>query len=300
MQSSRYLAILTIVLLFSPSAAAAAPGLAAPVYPGSVAADHAGDQYQRIFYSRDPVEKVTAFYGGRLAGLEELKPGQESYQMELGGQRTRTYRYVLHRVVALEKAAVHPDRVAVEISALTDRPPAGAPAGMSVPPDLAQADSRCRPPSDFFEPLFNTIAAGKNRDWQRFNAVCERFHHLSRSIFFPSGEQDERGRTLNQAQALIRQYHAQNSPAVADDASLEDLAARMQALAMAGRMAEAQALAQQMASGVRRAPGVPGAADWDDWVGLLEKIDRHAYRTRIMINTDPATWPDRIRLRDAQ
>ncbi|MFU8819898.1 MAG: hypothetical protein ACNA74_09280, partial [Desulfurivibrio sp.] len=215
------------------------------------------------------------------------------------------YRYVLHRVIPLEKAALHPELVAVEIS--SPRPPAeGAPAGMAMPPQLADADLRCKPPSDYFEPLFNMVVNDPARGWPDFNAVCERFHHLHWSLFFPSTEQDARGRTLNQAQAMLRRYQAENLPPVLDQASMEDLAIQMQALAMSGRRAEAQELARQMAAGTRSpgmpvgTPGTSAAIDWDDWVDLLAEIDRHAYRTRIMIHTDPATWPDRIRLRERE
>lgn len=280
---------------------------AAEIYPGAIAADHAVSEmarpYVRVYYSRDPIERVKAFYEKELGVFEEIRSGQESYQQDIR-RPVITYRHVIHRVIAMEKAAIHPEQVAVEISALRTPEDAAEHIPGSVRGQMAEADMRCRPPSDFFEPLFTMVATQDNRTWEHFNKVCRRYHHLESSLFLPSLEQDERGRTLNQAQAMIRQYHAETSPPVTDAASMEELAEQMQALAMAGRIAEAQALAQRMAEGMR-APGSPAgfaggrvSADWDGWVKLLGEIDRHAYQTRIMINTDPATWPDRIRLRE--
>jgi hypothetical protein len=42
-----------------------------------------------------------------------------------------------------------------------------------------------------------------------------------------------------------------------------------------------------------RLEGGKVADDWDDWLALLEQIDQHAYRTRILIHRDPSTWPRR-------
>ncbi|ADH87089.1 hypothetical protein [Desulfurivibrio alkaliphilus] len=298
--------MLLIMLLAWPFTAKAQQ-LAAPVYPGAVAAEHAvgGQQqtYVRVFYSHDPIAAVVAFYEQQLGPLEKLRSGQQSYQPEIRGGRLVHYRYVLHRVIPLEKAALHPELVAVEISS-PQPTEEGTPAGVAMPPQLADADPRCRPPSDFFEPLLNMVVNDPARDWPDFNAACERFHHLQWSLFFPSAERDERGRTLNQAQAMIRRYHDENLPPVLAEADMEALALQMQTLAMSGRMEEAQALARQMATGTRSpgmpvgTPGTAAGIDWDDWVNLLAEIDQHAYRTRIMIHTDPATWPDRIRLRE--
>jgi hypothetical protein len=68
---------------------------------------------------------------------------------------------------------------------------------------------------------------------------------------------------------------------------------------LAGRRDEARTLAEQMAAQAKRQNHGPGmrleggkvADDWDDWLALLEQIDQHAYRTRILIHRDPSTWP---------
>ncbi|MDF1615499.1 hypothetical protein [Desulfurivibrio dismutans] len=298
--------VLALTMSQMPRAAEAQP-LAAPVYPGAVAAEHAVAEqqrvYMRVFYSHDPIASVVDFYRQHLGPPEELRAGGQTHQQEIGGGRFTHYRYVLHRVIPLEKAALHPELVAVEIS--SPSPPAeDAPAGMTMPPQLADADFRCKPPSDFFEPLLNMVVNDPARDWPDFNAVCERFHHLQWSLFFPSAVQDERGRALNQAQAMLRRYHDENLPPVLSEADMEAMAIQMQTLAMSGRMEEAQEMARQMAAGTRSpgmpvgTPGTAAGIDWDDWVDLLAEIDQHAYRTRIMIHTDPTTWPDRIRLRE--
>jgi hypothetical protein len=172
-----------------------------------------------------------------------------------------------------------------------------------MPAALEGADQRCLH-SDFFAPLRTMAMQLENRDWPQYNAVCERYHHLTWSMFFPTEQLDQRGRPMSMDQVLISRYRpggVQTSPEVAN-ASPEELAARMQALAMSGRREEARALAEQLAAAQMSgaASAGPGSAsrggiadDWEEWVKLLKEIDGHAYRTRILIHTDPATWPER-------
>jgi hypothetical protein len=271
----------------------------APLYPGAVAAEHETSEqmrpYQQVFYTRDPIERVHDFYSAHAGTLEKARSGQGFY-------------HIVRKVPAREKASLEPEEVGVFIS--TPRPPksknsgqgmGGVPGGM--PAELDGADQRCLH-SDFFAPLRTMAMQLKNRDWPQYNAVCERYHHLTWSMFLPTEELDQRGRPMRMDQILISRYNpggVQTSPEVAN-ASPEELAARMQALAMSGRREEARALAEQFAaaqmSGAMGGAGVRiqkgGIADdWEEWVKLLKEIDGHAYRTRILIHMDPATWPER-------
>jgi hypothetical protein len=271
----------------------------APLYPGAVAAEHEVSElmrpYQQVFYTRDPIERVHDFYSAHAGTLEEARSGQGFY-------------HIVRKVPAREKASLEPEEVGVFIS--TPRPlesqksgqgTGGVPAGM--PAELEGADQRCLR-SDFFAPLRTMAMQLENRDWPQYNAVCELYHHLTWSMFLPTEELDQRGRPMRMDQVLISRYNpggVQTSPDVAN-ASPEELAARMQALAMSGRREEARALAEQFAaaqmSGAMGGAGVRiqkgGIADdWEEWVKLLKEIDGHAYRTRILIHTDPATWPER-------
>ncbi|MFP4517299.1 MAG: hypothetical protein ACLFNV_10960 [Desulfovibrionales bacterium] len=273
--------------------------LVAPLYPGVVPAEHEVSEqmkpYVRVFYSQDPIEKVRDFYSAHAGTLEKARSGQEFF-------------HIAAKVPVREKASLEPGEVGVFIS--TPRPQkaqksegatGGVPAGM--PAELKGADQRCLH-SDFFAPLRTMAMQLEHRDWPQFNAVCEQYHHLTWSMFFPTEELDQRGRPMRMDKVLISRYRpggVQASPEMAN-VSPQELAAKMQALAMSGRREEAKALAEQFAAaqmsgavggaGVRIQKG--GIADdWEDWVKLLEEIDGHAYRTKILIHTDPATWPER-------
>jgi hypothetical protein len=272
--------------------------LMAPLYPGAVPAEHEVSEqmkpYLRVFYSQDPVEKVHDFYRAHAGEMEPMRSGT-------GFHSSR-------RVPPREKASLEPEEVGVFIS--TPRPRESQKPGeamgavpLGMPAALQGADQRCLH-SDFFAPLRTLAMQLENRDWPQYNAVCERYHHLTWSMFFPTEQLDQRGRPMSMDQVLISRYRPgglETAPEVAN-ASPEELAARMQALAMSGRREEARALAEQLAAAQMSGGGIGGtgvrvqggkiADDWEEWVKLLEQIDGHAYRTRILIHTDPTTWPE--------
>jgi hypothetical protein len=302
MQVSTIRQILLMTLLLTAWCAGPAHAdLVAPVYPGAVPAPlEVSEQmqpYEQVFFSRDAIDQVVAFYRTRLG---EMAPWRHP-------QAQRGYHYITGKGPIREKASLIPYELGVFVSAPRlkeghDQPQPAQPGAPGVTPEIAGADQRCFF-NDFFQPLRNMVGLLEHRDWQQFNAICQRYHHLTWSMFAMTEERDQRGRPMRMDQVLVRDYRPSGQPPASEvaDADPEKMGARMQALMMAGRRDEARALAEQMAAQAKRQNHGPGmrleggkvADDWDDWLALLEQIDQHAYRTRILIHRDPSTWPRR-------
>lgn len=278
----------------TPSAKA---GLQAPVYPGAVPANHElheqGRVYERVFYTRDSIEQVLAFYRSRLGEMEEIQTGQ-------------AYRHVVREIGTRFKAQRSPSWAGIHIS--SPNPGKEAPGAKSIvsdgrsgPSPLDGADPKCLH-KKVFSPLLNMVQLLPNRDWEQFNSICHQYYHLTWSMFFPTDERDGRGRIMTQEQLLMARYRPSGLQAPDSLAKVdpEEIALRMQALAMAGRIDEARALAEQLAAahsfdvgGTKlRIEDGEYADDWNDWVKLLDEMDGHAHRTMIRIHTNPETWPE--------
>ncbi len=243
--------------------------LVAPVYPGSVAADHEIpeylSEYVSAFYSADPIEKVVEFYKGRLGDMEEVRQGRE-------------YNYTVKRI-RVGKAALQPDRLGVMVKTKKpDEDPRQQYAG--VEQDIHMASYQ----HDYFRPLEALVARLSGRDWEDYNEAVDRFIHLTWSYFPDSGRTDSRGREMNLARALIEDYHKGGSMEEMERSS-EEMAARMQELMQQGRISEVQALAEQMRMQAVRATE-DDDSKWDQYISVLEEIENHAFKTLITIHRD--------------
>ncbi len=58
-----------VVVLLALAKAAAGQGVIAPVYPGAVADNHAGDVTVRVYLTHAPLDQVEAWYAGKVGGL---------------------------------------------------------------------------------------------------------------------------------------------------------------------------------------------------------------------------------------
>jgi hypothetical protein len=266
--------------------------LLAPVYPGSVAISQ--DERGHVFYTRDQIGKALTFYRTQLGEPRELRAGRSRGDGREYHWVLKTYDYVNDAGVHLSTPEKPPEQVTPEQVALL--------AGMGRK-EMSGTDPKCLN-HELFEPLEHMVIQLPHRDGRQFAQVCRRFVHLTWSLFPYTEELDERGRPLRRDQYLLNRYRQQIAPpssGAPSPASPEEIAARMQALAMAGRMDGARELARAMADGQRPARLGPGVRmdsgqvvdHWDDWTNLLEEIDKYAYRTRILIQTDPDSRPQR-------
>lgn len=289
-----------LILFFAASAALtispAEAGILAPVYPGAVAANHELQKqnrvYEQVFYSRDPIEQVVAFYRSHLGEMEEIIAGQG-------------YRHVVHEIGTRFKAQSSPTWAGVHISTsskanLNDTEPFVSDISNASSP-MDGADPKCLHHA-FFKPLQHMVQLLPNRDWAQFNSVCHQYCHLTWSMFLPTDERDNQGRIMAKDQLLMARYRPSGlqAPNPLSKVDPEEIALRMQALAMAGRIDEARSLAEQLAAAHAfdvgdtklRIEDGKYADDWDDWVKLLDEIDEHAYQTMIRIHTNPESWPE--------
>lgn len=141
-------------------------GLQALVYPGAVPANHElheqGRIYERVFYTRDSIEQVLAFYRSRLGEMEEIKTGQ-------------TYRHAVREIGTRFKAQSSPTWVGVHIS--SPNPVKDGPDAKSIvsdgrygPSPLDGVDPQCLH-KKVFSPLLNMVQLLPNRDWEQFNTA---------------------------------------------------------------------------------------------------------------------------------
>ncbi len=267
--------IITTVIVFTLcSVSPAHSSLLAPVNPGSVNIEHGqgptGNPYvpdtvmSRQFYSRDDIDKVLAFYVGHFGQPHHTDSGEGIYHdwklKEIPGLIGGMYIATDNRKFSTEK--------------LPDQP--------HMPPGFEGATLDCMA-YEGFKPLIWMVEQLPNRSGKDFVEVCRRFEHLTWCYFPYAEELDSRGKPVPMDKYLLDNHSRPGKPLTTED--LEKMYAQAQALAIAGRTEEAAAIGEQMTGGTP-------SADWDGHIRLLEKIDEYAYRTVIVINTDPAGWPD--------
>ncbi|MEJ2346413.1 MAG: hypothetical protein P8076_11050 [Gammaproteobacteria bacterium] len=157
--------------------------------------------------------------------------------------------------------------------------------------------------SDLFEGLREEVAGEQHgHTKQDLIAVYEKYKHLE-TAWYPTVktadglESYDRWLLARDKARLNAKRQKAAAPTVAASADMSALAARIQAAAAAGRMDEVRALGARMRGAMatqqgasNRAKAVVLADHWDYWLAFLKDLDAHAYRTRIWINTAPASW----------
>jgi len=270
--SSTIIAAFIVFTLFSVSPAHSS--LLAPVYPGSVNIEHGQGPIRnpyvpdtpmaRQFYSKDDIDKVLDFYVGHLGEPHHTTGGKGIYHewklKEIPGLIGRMYIATDNRDFSTEK--------------LPDQP--------HMPEGFEGATLDCMA-YEGFKPLIWMVEQLPDRSGKDFVEICKRFGHLTWCYFPYAKEPDSRGKPVPMDKYLLDSHSRPGKPLTTED--LEKMYAQAQALAIAGRSEEAAAIGEQMT-------GDTPSTDWDGHIRLLEKIDEYAYRTVIVINTDPAGWPD--------
>jgi len=168
--------------------------------------------------------------------------------------------------------------------------------------ETSPADHRIAAMSDLFEGLREEIPMAHHTK-KELLAVYAKYRHLE-TAWYPTIKQAD-GTLISYDRLLLKKYkdklsaqvHGAAQAPLAAGRDLEALARQAQAAAAAGRTDELQALGGRMqttqeaaAPGVQHLQDVETADRWQYWVGFLKKLDAHAYRTRIWINTRPGTW----------
>lgn len=271
-----------LLLLIAP-AAQAAHTLLAPVYPGAVHdATSDSDAYQS-FFTRDPIEKVQAWYqaqGIKLVDgsdsrnftthglcIRNVPPGtvNKCYSKVLLGQ-SGTARYLKNGVDAYSAGIViqakerKPEQAPEKLQSTGDpnldrmmAAQAEAEKQMQAQADAMAAEVGMKPGeleamnkmSDLFDGLKDGTLAPYNHSRAELIALYKRYQYLETAEYprAPDGSKDDYDRWL---------------------------------------------LAKDKAAFTR-------AADhWNDWLGFIRQLDAHAYRTRIVIPVDPRSWGHKL------
>lgn len=236
-------------------------GLLGDVYTDAVSAvcdsDH-DEIRQHVFYSKDGIESVYAFYKGAYGQPDHESSNQFRWTLKI------YFAEYAGLTIETPRAAVREDfQVTHSASA-------------------AIASPECYT-HEIFLPL-NQIAMTQPDKSKDFINVCNRFLHLTWSYFMVAPETDHHGKPLSMKEHILSRQ-TQIRPKTTQSSMEEDYA-RMVAMALAGQTEEVEEIGRQMIEGTRPAMG------WDEYVNLLKEIDEHAYRTRILIQTDPANWPE--------
>lgn len=169
---------------------------------------------------------------------------------------------------------------------------------------MSPADRKIAAMSDLFEGLKEEVDSGRGRhSKQDLLRVYAKYKHLEHD-YFPT-VRTSNGHVESYDRWLLEKTRGRlgatnrkaSAPAVTDSRDMAALAKRMQAAVQAGHMDEVEALQKQMTAAMqggqaagRSAAKTVLADHWNDWMSFLKNLDAHAYRTRIWINTAPATW----------
>ncbi len=168
--------------------------------------------------------------------------------------------------------------------------------------ETSPADRRIAAMSDLFEGLREEVPMGRHTK-KELLAVYAKYRHLE-TAWYPTVKQAD-GSLISYDRLLLKRYkdkltaqvHGAAQAPLAAGRDLEALARRAQAAAAAGRMDELQTIGGRMQTtqegatpGIKHLQDVETADRWAYWIGFLNKLDAHAYRTRIWINTKPGTW----------
>lgn len=277
--------------------AASAGTLVAPVYPGAVERSATSDAV--VYLSKSALPEVRAFYakqGIKLLKWTKVTPSPEAL-VALPKAEKRLTAAVLDRkgiCAAKAKAGSHAPE------SMVDGPEAaGVAVGWNSPPQSVD-----------LVPDKTSVFSGFDREvvLQRhsraeYAALFKKYGWLETAFYPPHKGADgmqpyDRWLVQNTWDRLQAPERVAVARGKQDAQSAVALAKKMQALMQQGRMQEMQQLAQQMAgiqkNGMAAGQDI-GAAQkqdqWNMWLGVLEKVKAHAYRTVIAIDKDPGVWP---------
>ncbi len=275
------------------AAPAWAGALVAPVYPG---AQHIRDTgFSALYFSKDAASKVRGFYGGhglKLTDAGALRPVPRALSAlpksdGSVGADLKSYKQICQEVAGVYGHTPHsmvdgPETAGVVVAWRT------APKQVDLSPDKQSV----------FSGFMNEVNMGRHSRAD-YAALFKRYGWLETAYFPDHGKTRYDRWLVNKTWAKLQApQQAGAAGAQASAARMEAMARKMQALVAQGHMQEAQALAakmqgvQQGASASASAMGAAQSADnWALWLGVLKKVEAHAYRTAIAVDKSPSAWP---------
>ncbi len=250
-------------------------GLLAPVYPGAVRAPEYDSGRAQVWLSKDPPEKVSAWYREKLRKVPEQATGRHDWFPLLRQQE----------VARMLNSAGRDWTLAEDAGVDVRRHPLAHTGG-----DVVKTRSRAQPcMSDHFMTLRHLVARGVGTQAD-FDALCRKYAWIEDAYYRlhdPGGLRQPMDKyLLEQAEKRFAAGPRQGA------ADAEALGRRMQELMQQGRFEEAGKLMESF-QGAHQASATLPADAWEQWVGHLERVARNAYRTMIRIHKDPLRWTAR-------
>jgi len=245
-------------------------GLVVPAYTDSEEAPDLLNEnrkpYEAVFLSKNPIEMVKAHYENLLGPMEELSPV--------------LFKFTVKKVDTGYMETYEPSQLGVTLE--TRRPAYAEMRAGSAGKKMSSHRGHA-----YFRPLESMVALVPGKSLADYDKVCDNFAILTWAYFRNSDKTDSKGKVLNRGEAILSEYleknaSRSNTPAV----SMEEGTARMDELMKQGRMSEMMALASRMSSGLSESLSAD-EEDWEEYIRLLERIEREAFRTKITIQKDP-------------
>lgn len=278
------------MLVLQPAMAAAGDKLLAPVYPGAVAVDiplnsgqteqyytgEASSPFVRVFLSKDPIEKVRAFY--------EQKFGRMENRYFTGWDWEGEWPFAYMKTLA--KADPRFDLS----MGMASEVPAGVEIRAEDPSKvLVESETYWPGVGRFFERL-QLLTATNGLSKAEYDGLVKKYGYLGARYYAVGKRTDEDGKRLMVDEAIFKAAEDKIG-APLNQMSAEEYQARAQQLMAEKRYDEYAKLNEQftasMMAAQQNATGPTGAKVYKE--GLAE-LERNAYRTLIVIHLHPSQW----------
>lgn len=293
MSSKAIAACAVLTLALGAAMPASAAGLVAPVYSG---ARHIRDtRFDALYFSKAKPANVHAFYAGhgiKLSNAGALRPVPKALlalprnDASLGAD-LKTYKQICGEIAGVYGRVPH---------SMVDGPEtAGVVIAWRNPPkDVDYAPAK----NSVFSGLMNEVTMGRHSR-AAYTALFKKYGWLETAYFTKHGKERYDHWLVNRTWAKLQapeQAGVANGEAAAGN--MAAMAKRIQALAAQGKMQQAQALAAKMQhaqEGAMTSAASVAAAEtkdnWNLWLGVLQTVKAHAYRTVIAVDKTPTSWP---------
>lgn len=271
-----------------------AGALVAPVYAG---AQHISDTgFSALYFTKDASPKVRGFYGShglKLSNAGALRPVPRALSAlppkndgSLGAD-LKSYKQICNEVAGVYGHTPH---------SMVDGPEtAGVVIAWRTPPKRVDLT----PDKDsVFSGFMNEVNFQRHSRAQ-YTALFKQYGWLETAYYPKHGHERYDHWLVNRTWAKLQApQQAGAAGAEAEAGNMQAMAQRMQMLARQGKMQQAQALAMKMQTaqqaGMASASKIGAAQnkdDWNLWLGVLKKVEAHAYRTAIAVDKTPPSWP---------
>lgn len=267
--------------LFSSSLILAQTKLLAPVFPGSVISPLRGDKTESIYLSKDQIEKIKSFYDSKVGTLTAKDPITKTDFMEnLSTSKLVYYGKTIITGHEIIRRRGYPGPgakdagvllVAKSLSKENENTATGESTNVNVSTGNSAMDSLQKMLAKFNKQV--TQAQGNmkySKSDMKMQEMSDLFDGLKNEVFMQRHTKQELFAVYNKYKFLDASFY----PLVKDKNGEE--------------ISYAQNLLHEYQNKLGK--GSMMSDQWNYWMGFLKKLAPHAYKTLILINTEPSTW----------